>query len=313
MPPELIGVAVDAGVNTLNGITGFINSERQRNWSEKMMEKQNQFSLDMWNRTNEYNNPKNQIERLRNAGLNPMYYGLDGSSANSFESAQPLQYQQSQMPLIGNPIESIEKIADIENRKADTAYKSNLALSEVERRQNLIKERDVMDSNIKRNTAAANLSDAEREKIDTFQKYADAYYQSQIELNESASELNDARKKEIMDLLPGKLEIQKMQKQDFIEKWKVWSAQIDHMFAQDKVLAKEAKYYLLGLLSNGMYGSGMSSNNALVWSYIAEDSDLTPQEQRIIEDSVKSEPSEKKRTRFRDSADAQGNFFGPTF
>lgn len=40
------------------------------------MDKQNQWNLDMWKRENAYNSPKQQIERLKEAGLNPdMLYG----------------------------------------------------------------------------------------------------------------------------------------------------------------------------------------------------------------------------------------------
>ena len=76
----------------------------QMRWTEEMMNKQNAFSLDMWNKTNEYNAPEAQVQRLINAGLNPLYYGLDGSSAKSFESAQPLAYERANIDNRPNPI-----------------------------------------------------------------------------------------------------------------------------------------------------------------------------------------------------------------
>ena len=76
----------------------------QMKWTEEMMNKQNAFSLDMWNRTNEYNAPSAQVQRLIDAGLNPLYYGLDGSSAKSFESAQPLAYERANIDNRPNPI-----------------------------------------------------------------------------------------------------------------------------------------------------------------------------------------------------------------
>lgn len=79
-------------------------AEKQRNWNEAMVDKQNQFSLDMWNMTNEYNDPSAQVKRLRDAGLNPLYYGLDGSSANAFESAQPLGYERASAGGLMNPL-----------------------------------------------------------------------------------------------------------------------------------------------------------------------------------------------------------------
>lgn len=104
-------------------------AEEQRNWNEEMMDKQNEWSLDMWNRTNEYNSPLEQIKRLRDAGLNPLYYGLDGSSANGLESAQPLGYDRASMKGLANPIQgaldgyaqmtSLQKDVELKNAQID--------------------------------------------------------------------------------------------------------------------------------------------------------------------------------------------------
>ncbi len=51
-------------------------ADRQRAWEVDQRNAQNQFNLDMWNRTNEYNSPMAQMERLKQAGLNPnLMYG----------------------------------------------------------------------------------------------------------------------------------------------------------------------------------------------------------------------------------------------
>lgn len=71
-----------------------------------MQDKQNAWSLEQWNRTNEYNSPVEQVKRIREAGLNPMYYGLDGSSASSFESAQALGYDRASTSGMSNPIQA---------------------------------------------------------------------------------------------------------------------------------------------------------------------------------------------------------------
>lgn len=54
---------------------------------------QNKFNLDMWNRQNVYNDPKNQMARLKSAGLNPnLVYGSGGVSGNTTSNA-PQQEQ----------------------------------------------------------------------------------------------------------------------------------------------------------------------------------------------------------------------------
>lgn len=78
-------------------------AEKQRAWNEKMYNEQNAWNLEMWNKTNEYNSPQQQVNRLRDAGLNPLFYGLDGSSANAMSSAQPLGYERAQAENQPNP------------------------------------------------------------------------------------------------------------------------------------------------------------------------------------------------------------------
>lgn len=76
----------------------------QREYSTDMMHEQNAWNMELWNKENEYNAPLAQIQRLRDAGLNPLYYGLDGSSANALESAQPLGYERAESNFQTNPL-----------------------------------------------------------------------------------------------------------------------------------------------------------------------------------------------------------------
>ena len=51
-------------------------------------EYQNAWNLNMWNMQNEYNSPLAKRQRLEAAGLNPIFYGLDGAgNAGSLQSA----------------------------------------------------------------------------------------------------------------------------------------------------------------------------------------------------------------------------------
>lgn len=128
--------AVQSGGNLLgsvvNGLFNMAEAKKQRDWSEQMMDKQNAFSVDMWNKTNAYNSPAMQKQRLIDAGLNPLYYGLDGTSAESFESAQPLGYERAQAPsgLMNLGSDAMQAYraaqmqeAQIDNINADTARK----------------------------------------------------------------------------------------------------------------------------------------------------------------------------------------------
>lgn len=61
----------------------FYNDSKQNAWD--LVGNQQQFQKDMWNKTNEYNSPAAQRERLEAAGLNP-YMMLNGGSAGSAQT-----------------------------------------------------------------------------------------------------------------------------------------------------------------------------------------------------------------------------------
>lgn len=88
--------AVVAGLISLGAtiIGGFINHFSSRSVNDT----RNKEALEQWNRENEYNLPKNQIERLKDAGLNPalMYEngasGLISAQSPDISAAQPLKF-----------------------------------------------------------------------------------------------------------------------------------------------------------------------------------------------------------------------------
>lgn len=61
----------------------FYNDAKDNSW--KLVENQQQFQTDMWNKTNEYNSPAAQRERLEAAGLNP-YIMMNGGSAGTAQT-----------------------------------------------------------------------------------------------------------------------------------------------------------------------------------------------------------------------------------
>lgn len=62
-------------------------------------EAQNQFTLDMWNRTNEYNSPSAQVQRLREAGFNPYIQGMQGSTASQSNTPSASSAGQSSVSM----------------------------------------------------------------------------------------------------------------------------------------------------------------------------------------------------------------------
>lgn len=102
-----------SGVSSLfGGISSIFNhssqkkeNERNRDFTREMFDKQVQNNIKMWNMQNEYDLPVNQIERMRQAGLNPdlMYTGAGVSSSPNLHSATPSGFSSGFSPFdLGN-------------------------------------------------------------------------------------------------------------------------------------------------------------------------------------------------------------------
>lgn len=147
--PLLLGGAL-AGIGSLIG--GGISAISQNNTNKTNLqiaretnranrqnqEYQNEWNLNMWNRQNEYNDPSVQRQRLEDAGLNPIFYGLDGTgNAGALQSA-PFEAQngfpmQNSGQFIGQSVanafnaysDAYLKKAQADNLNADTESKKS--------------------------------------------------------------------------------------------------------------------------------------------------------------------------------------------
>lgn len=67
-------------------------------------EKARQYQTEMWNKTNEWNSPKNVRKRLQEAGYNP-YLGLDSSNVGTAQSAGSSSSASAASPIQNNPLQ----------------------------------------------------------------------------------------------------------------------------------------------------------------------------------------------------------------
>lgn len=73
MPLNAIGSIIGSGIEAASSMAGL---KKQHEYNKEMAALQNQYNIDMWNRQNEYNSPVQQMNRLKEAGLNPnLMYG----------------------------------------------------------------------------------------------------------------------------------------------------------------------------------------------------------------------------------------------
>lgn len=243
----LISGVVGLGGQLLQNAYNARQADKERAWNERMMNEQNEWSLNMWNRTNEYNSPLAQRQRMEDAGLNPLYYGLDGSSANGLESAQPLGYQRANMDNFSNPVaeglSSAMQLAQIEQTKAQTTkIKSDTEKTSLE--SDFL--RQTLDARVEGEKLANALTKEQIEQVKTAKKQMEATISKLIEETKSEKErqnllawqvaVQKATEKQITELLP----LQKL----------LVSAQAENERAQAS-LAYTQKAYQLGLLQSG--------------------------------------------------------------
>lgn len=131
---NIIPALIAAGAAVATGIASLVANHKTNKTNRKIAasvnesnarinESQLKYNWDMWQSQNDYNNPVSQRKRLTDAGLNPIYYGLDGNSASSGSSFSPIPAEQS-APNVSPDFSSFEdailKFAQIKNIEANT-------------------------------------------------------------------------------------------------------------------------------------------------------------------------------------------------
>lgn len=263
-----IGSAIASGIsNKKTRQMEIEEAAKQREWSEKMYEKQNQWNIDQWNRENAYNSPSAQVERMRDAGLNPLYYGLDGNSANGLESASPLGYERAAAPNMVNPVSSgvdaATRIAQISNIQADTAKKNNENLTETQRREKMIADIATAKQELQNLLAQEGLTEAQRAEVEKRIEWADRLNDATVGEKKASAALNESQKKRIDELLEGEKNIQIKTLADFEKRWKEIEAKCKLIAEQEKLAHEDVLNYALNHSSNGFLGTGLSFQNFL--------------------------------------------------
>lgn len=107
----------------VQGASGIIGNIMQRKTNKQLAEYAYTKDLEMWNRANEYNSPENQMQRLKDAGLNPnLAYGSGNVAGNTSTQTPKYQmpeqkYEPVQMP---NVLGMLGQYQDIQQKKAIT-------------------------------------------------------------------------------------------------------------------------------------------------------------------------------------------------
>lgn len=125
--PFPVAAAIAAGGSLLSSGLSSLSNRRNTNKTIEANRKMAQFQyskdLEMWNRTNEYNSPENQMLRLKQGGLNPnLVYGHGTVAGNAPQGSMPKfnapQAQYNYSPLdVSSPISTFQ---DMTMKQAQT-------------------------------------------------------------------------------------------------------------------------------------------------------------------------------------------------
>lgn len=102
LPGAMLGMGTSVIGSLVSNNMNRSNQALTQAWQEKMNLQQQEWQEGMWNKTNEYNNASNQMQRLMDAGINPNAAAAQVAGTNS--AAQLAQ--QPQIPA-GNPIPGV--------------------------------------------------------------------------------------------------------------------------------------------------------------------------------------------------------------
>lgn len=125
---------IDAGIDLVNSWLGRKQSSKDaainRQFEREMSDLKWSRDLEMWNMQNAYNSPTSQMERFREAGLNPnLMYGQGNSgNASSLPSYQAPKYAQKvdamKLPMLIDQYQNMKiKQAQIDNLQKDVDIK----------------------------------------------------------------------------------------------------------------------------------------------------------------------------------------------
>lgn len=144
-PLSAVGLGLGA-VSSIGNIFGSARSNSQNmrinrmnnEFNAREAEKARQYQTEMWNKTNEWNSPKNVRKRLEEAGYNP-YLGMDSSNVGTAGSAGSSSPASAASPIQNNPLQfdGIQNALSTAVQMANSTKLSNAEVSNLQGQRSL--------------------------------------------------------------------------------------------------------------------------------------------------------------------------------
>lgn len=143
----LVAAGLATGASSLLGNifgTSYSNSQNMKinkmnnEFNAAEAEKARQYQTEMWNKTNEWNSPKNIRKRLEEAGYNP-YLGMDSSNVGIAQNAGSSSPASAASPIQNNPMQfdGIQNALSTAIQMANSTKVSNAEVSNLQGQKSL--------------------------------------------------------------------------------------------------------------------------------------------------------------------------------
>jgi len=190
----LIGSGLDFLGNLYTNRQNRRSIEETNRLNYQMQQEQNAWNERMWHMNNEYNTPANQMQRLKEAGLNPnLLYGnpSQGTSSAPAQGTNPAQAQAFQSLGFGDMFSNAQQL--MMQKKANDA---NIRLMQAQA-DSLDAETTLKERGMSLDEKRVNLQ--ERELETSIQQFAEMkpYYEAQIDKIKSDKKVSDEQADEI--------------------------------------------------------------------------------------------------------------------
>ena len=134
---SLLGGAMGASAQSSANKTNMAIAKMNNEYNQKMQDRQNAYNLDMWNKQNEYNSPTAQLQRYKDAGLNPnLIYGGGSASAGNATAVQTESPKAAESVRV-QPVNYFQGLAQGLNKGLDTLLAFKMYENQVLKTQNL--------------------------------------------------------------------------------------------------------------------------------------------------------------------------------
>lgn len=259
------GTALAAGITaagaTTNNIIQGKMSDKQRVWNEMMMDRQNKWSVDMYNK---YQSPLAQRQQMLDAGINPL--SSDMSSGSMPTSAASNNYS---LPSLENPAaagmqaylqakQAANLDADSEQKYAETARTKLIAPLEARK---LAEENEYVHQQIDNLIKSGKYTDEQITQLQILNKWADKEHEMQLnkvisdtKVNEALAAKTEEERKSIIytleNLLPLDVENKKWSIEEAKERIKEIQATVEKIGKENNILEQDLINYAFNHMPN---------------------------------------------------------------